>query len=84
MTTIDQAESAIRDNLHQIFGEADTNKRDEAISRIWTASEDAAFVDPEKTYHGHKQISDCVAELSEKFAGWVFTETSESSYTSDS
>lgn len=77
MTTIEQATTAIRENLHQIFGEADASKRQQTISRVWANSEESVFVDLEKTYHGHAELEGCVAELQKKFAGWVFTETSE-------
>lgn len=76
MTTIAQATSAIRGNLHEVFGEPNSGKRKEAIKRIWARSQDSVCVDPEKTYHGHEELNECVADLHRKFEGWTFTETS--------
>ena len=74
MTTIEQAKSVIVDNLHLVFEEADGARRDRAIQQIWAASSESTFVDPDRVWSGHAELSACVADLQTKFAGWVFKE----------
>jgi hypothetical protein len=76
MTTIEQAQSAVKDNLYLIFGEEDVDKRKEAIKRLWVDSNQAVIVTPEGVFHGHESISKCVDAVLAKFAGWKFKHTS--------
>lgn len=76
-TSIEQATSALINNLHQVFEEPDKTKRDQHIERIWSNSSEAIFVDPDQVCRGHEEISRCVDGLQAKFAGWVFKELGE-------
>ena len=46
----DTIESLIKRNLHEVFGERDTQKRREAIAQLWT--EDCVFIDHSGKSHG--------------------------------
>ena len=72
--SIAKAKSAIIDNLHFVFEEANNEKRISAIQRIWNQSSEATFVDPERIWRGYEDIDNCVRDLQKKFAGWVFKE----------
>jgi hypothetical protein len=66
--------STVKEDLHLVFGEANRDKRQKSIERLWVKSEDVVFVDPEKIWKGHEELNDCVDALTKKFPGWVFTE----------
>ncbi len=72
MTTIEQAKSAIKENLYQIFGEEDVTKRKGAIERLWTSSDKCLLVAPGGVFHGHEGISKCVDAILSRSAGWKF------------
>jgi hypothetical protein len=77
MTTVEQAESAIKDNLYLIFGEGNVATRKEAIERIWASSDESVLGVPEGVFHGHESISKCVDAILAKFAGWKFKDKGE-------
>jgi hypothetical protein len=77
MTTIEQAESAIKDNLYLIFGEENVAKRKEAIERIWASSNESVLAAPEGIFHGHDNILKSVDAVITKFAGWTFKDKGE-------
>ena len=68
-------ETLLRENLHGVFGEHDTQKRRSNIARLW--AEDGVFVDHDSRYEGHSGIDHAVAGLVEKFPNFVFTERGE-------
>ena len=77
MTTIEQPEAVIKENLYLIFGEEDVAKRKKAIERIWASSNESVFVAPEGIFHGHENISKSVDAVLAKFAGWKFKDKGE-------
>src|ERR1700741_4494320 len=44
-------ETLLRENVHGVFSEPDTEKRHKAISRLW--AEDGVFIDHDARYEGH-------------------------------
>lgn len=74
-TTAEACISTVRANLHEVFEEADPQKRRQAIERLWSTSEECIFIDPDAVWRGHDRIDQCVSALVKKFAGWVFVET---------
>ena len=68
-------ETLLRENLHGVFGEHNTQKRRSNIERLW--AEDGVFVDHNSRYEGHSGIDRAVAELVERFPNFVFTERGE-------
>lgn len=68
-------ETLLRENLHGVFGEHNTQKRRSNIARLWT--ENGVFVDHNSRYEGHSGIDRAVARLVEKFPNFVFTERGE-------
>ena len=75
MTTIEQAESVIKENLYLVFSEEDVAKRKEAIERLWASSDKSVLVAPGGVFHGHEGISKCVDAILGRFAGWKFKDT---------
>ena len=75
MTTIEQAQSVVKDNLYLIFGEEDVDKRNEAIKRLWVDSNEMVFVASEGVFNSHEGLSKCVDAIVAKFAGWKFQHT---------
>jgi len=65
-------ETLLRENLHGVFGEHDTQKRWNNIARLW--AEDGVFVDHNFRSEGHSGIDRAVRGLVEKFPKFVFTE----------
>ena len=68
-------ETLLRENLHGVFGEHNTQKRRSNIERLW--AEDGVFVDHNSRYEGHSGIDRAVAGLVERFPNFVFTERGE-------
>ena len=58
-------------NLHEVFGEPNSDRRRAAIADIWAA--DAVFVDPGGRHAGPAAIDAAVAALHARFPGYVFT-----------
>ena len=75
MTTIEQAQSVVKDNLYLIFGEEDVDKRNEAIKRLWVDSSEMLFAASEGVFHSHEGLSKCVDAIVAKFKGWKFQHT---------
>lgn len=73
-TTVKEAKEAIVDNLHLVFEQPDPTERDIQIQRLWAPSSEATFIDPERIWHGHNEISACVADLQTRFSKWTFKE----------
>ena len=74
MIASDQVVSVVQDNLHLVFGETDSSKRQAQIERLWAKSEVSIFVDPNHVFRGHGEIDECVSKLQLQFPGWKFTE----------
>jgi hypothetical protein len=70
--TSSTAETLLRQNLSEVFGEHDADRRQAAIARIFTA--DAQFIDPEGSHEGHAAIHEAAGQLLAKFPDFVFTE----------
>lgn len=68
-------ETLLRENLHGVFGEHNTQKRRSNIERLW--AEDGVFVDHNSRYEGHSGIDRAVVRLVERFPNFVFTERGE-------
>ena len=68
-------ETLLRENLHGVFGEHDTQKRQSNIARLW--AEDGVFVDHNSCYEGHSSIDHAASKLGEKCPNCVFTEGGE-------
>ena len=64
--------SLLTRNLHEVFGETDTERRRAAIAALFT--EDAVFLDHDAVRTGHAALQQAVAELQARFPGWVFRE----------
>jgi SnoaL-like domain len=56
------------------YGEPDTARREELISRVWTA--DGRLVDPPVAAEGHDGISEMAASLQQQFADHRFRRVS--------
>jgi len=48
-------ETLLRENIHGVFSEPDTEKRHKAIARLW--AEDGVFIDHDARYEGHSGIA---------------------------
>jgi len=68
-------ETLLRENVHGVFSEPDTEKRHKAIARLW--AEDGVFVDHDARYEGHSGVALAADGLAKKFPNWVFTERGE-------
>ena len=68
-------ETLLRENIHGVFGEPDTEKRHKAIARLW--AEDGVFIDHDARYEGHSGIALAADGLAKKFPNFVFTERGE-------
>src|ERR1700733_3204409 len=58
-------ETLLRENIHGVFSEPDTEKRHKAIARLW--AEDGVFVDHNDRYEGHARIALAADGLAKKF-----------------
>ena len=67
-------ETLLRENIHGVFSEPDTEKRHKAIARLW--AEDGVFIDHDARYEGHSGIALAADGLAKKFPNFVFTERS--------
>jgi hypothetical protein len=68
-------ETLLRENIHGVFSEPDTEKRHKAIARLW--AEDGVFIDHNARYEGHSGIALAADGLAKKFPKFVFTERGE-------
>jgi hypothetical protein len=68
-------ETLLRENIHGVFSEPDTEKRHKAIARLW--AEDGVFIDHDARYEGHSGIAVAADGLAKKFPNFIFTERSE-------
>ena len=68
-------ETLLRENLHGVFSEPDTEKRHKAIARLW--AEDGVFIDHDARYEGHSGIALAADGLAKKFPSFIFTERGE-------
>ena len=68
-------ETLLRENIHGVFSEPDTEKRHKAIARLW--AEDGVFIDHDARYEGHLGIALAADGLAKKFPNFVFTERGE-------
>ena len=68
-------EVLLRENIHGVFSEPDTEKRHKAIARLW--AEDGVFVDHNARYEGHSDIAHAADGLAKKFPNFIFTERGE-------
>ena len=68
-------ETLLRENIHGVFSEPDTEKRHKAIARLW--AEDGVFIDHNARYEGHSGIALAADGLAKKFPNFVFTERGE-------
>jgi len=68
-------ETLLRENIHGVFSEPDTEKRHKAITRLW--AEDGVFIDHNARYEGHSGIALAADGLAKKFPNFVFTERGE-------
>ena len=68
---METVEKLLLRNLVEVFGEADSSKRVEAIASIWAP--DGELIDPQGRFVGHTAVSDAVGELLARFPGFVFT-----------
>jgi SnoaL-like domain len=58
-------------NLHEVFNGLDAEMRRAAVRELWCR--DCVFVDPEGIHRGTEAIQQSVAELRERFPGFVFS-----------
>lgn len=65
-------ETLLSENLHGVFSEPDTEKRHEAIARLW--AEDGVFIDHNARHEGHSGIALAADGLAKKFPNFIFTE----------
>jgi hypothetical protein len=68
-------ETLLRENIHGVFSEPDSEKRHKAIARLW--AEDGVFIDHNARYEGHSGIALAADGLAKKFPNFVFTERGE-------
>lgn len=68
-------ETLLRENVHGVFSEPDSEKRHKAIARLW--AEDGLFIDHDARYEGHSGVALAADGLAKKFPNWVFTERGE-------
>jgi hypothetical protein len=68
-------ETLLRENIHGVFSEPDTEKRHKAIARLW--AEDGVFIDHDARYEGHSGIALAAGGLAKRFPNFIFTERSE-------
>lgn len=68
-------ETLLRENIHGVFSESDTERRHKAIARLW--AEDGVFIDHDGRYEGHSGVARAADGLAKKFPNWVFTERGE-------
>jgi hypothetical protein len=68
-------ETLLRENIHGVFSEPDTEKRHKAIARLW--AEDGVFIDHDARYEGHSGIALAADGLAKKFPNFIFTERGE-------
>jgi hypothetical protein len=68
-------ETLLRENIHGVFSEPDTEKRHKAIARLW--AEDGVFIDHNARYEGHSGIALAADGLAKKFPNFIFTERGE-------
>jgi hypothetical protein len=68
-------ETLLRENIHGVFSERDTEKRHQAIARLW--AEDGVFIDHNARYEGHSGIALAADGLAKKFPNFIFTERGE-------
>src|SRR5580658_4109285 len=68
-------ETLLRENIHGVFSEPDTDKRHKAIARLW--AEDGVFIDHNARYEGHSGIALAADGLAKKFPNFFFTERGE-------
>jgi hypothetical protein len=65
-------EYLLKQNLHAVFGERDSDKRRAVIANIW--KDDGVFIDSDGPHVGHKAIDEAVENLLRRFPDFVFTE----------
>ncbi len=65
-------ETLLKRNLHEVFGERDGRKRQQAIAQIW--SEDCVFIDHRGKSHGRDELDRAVAALHQRLPDRVFSE----------
>jgi hypothetical protein len=68
-------ETLVRENIYDVFGEHDAQKRQTKIASLW--AEDGVFIDPDARYEGHSGIECAASGLIEKFPAFMFTEHGE-------
>jgi hypothetical protein len=68
-------ETLLRENLHGVFSEPDSEKRHKAIVRLW--AEDGVFIDHNARHEGHSGIALAADGLAKKFPNFIFTERGE-------
>ena len=68
-------ETLLRENIHGVFSEPDTEKRHRAIARLW--ADDGVFIDHDARYEGHSGIARAADGLAKKFPNFIFTERGE-------
>jgi hypothetical protein len=68
-------ETLLREKIHGVFSEPDTDKRHKAIARLW--AEDGVFMGHNARYEGHSGIALVADGLAKKFPNFVFTEQRE-------
>ena len=66
---METVEKLLLRNLAEVFGEADSSKRAEAIAWIW--AQDGELIDPQGLFVGHNAVSAVVGELHARFPGFV-------------
>jgi SnoaL-like domain len=68
---METVENLLLRNLAEVFGEADSSKRANAIASIW--AQDGELIDPQGLFVGHHAVGAAVGELHARFPGFVFT-----------
>ena len=67
-------ETLLRENIHGVFSEPDSEKRRKNITRLWA---DGVFIDPDSRYEGHSGIALAAEGVVKKFPNFIFTERGE-------
>jgi hypothetical protein len=73
MSSTQEVSTILEDNLFQVFGEANHDKRLAALAKLWTADSDCLFIDPMGVFRTHNDISTFIGKLQEKHDGKIFT-----------
>ena len=68
-------ETLLRENIHGVFSEPDSEKRRKNITRLW--AEDGVFIDPDSRCEGHSGIALAAEGVVKKFPNFIFTERDE-------